>query len=213
MNSKSILREIAAEEADFDSFACMAIEDASLRALVIDQMLTNPDIMVYYHCYYVIAAASELRPDLFYPHWQSFAGLLDHKNSYHRVFGLVLLATLAPSDEANLFKGVAKKYFSHINDEKLSTAQCCVRNCLKILRRYPKYRAPVLARLYNLEQHCSFSRKQIELLKWDVLAIVDALYPELEDQECARAFIRACAGSPSPKTKKKASELAHRYLG
>jgi len=62
--------------------------------------------MVYYHSYYIIARASEISPELFYEYWDDFATLLNHENSYHRDFGLSLIANLTKIDKINKFSNI-----------------------------------------------------------------------------------------------------------
>ncbi len=198
---------------NIDDFVTQVIQDKGLRDEVVCQLVTNSYIMVYYHCYYIVDKASQQRPDLFYPYWNLIAALLGHSNSYHRDIALTIVANLIPVDTQNLFSGIFEDYIRHINDEKFMTGHCCLRNLIKITRFKPEIRDHVLDILLSIDQRCDYPEKQKELLKYDVLEMVDGLYAgmaEKEREKIAR-FIRTAAGSISPKTRKKAKELVAKF--
>lgn len=211
MNKNELLQEISRQDADISGLIEWAIQDQEIRDEVLTQMLTHPHIMVYYHSFYVIAGASERRPDLFYPYWQRIVPLLAHPNSYHRDFALTILANLTRVDRQNLFPAIFNDYFAHVQDEKMMTAQCCIRNSLKILRNKPDLGEQILALLLDIDRWCPYPEKQKELLKADILEIVDESYGTVGDTNLLQIFIRANMHSRSPKTRRKAKELAEKY--
>jgi len=207
MSHDEVIRTIADKDFQVVSFVPEIIHDASLRAEVVRQMIANPEIMVYYHCFYVIDAASRENPVLFYGFWSDLAKLLKHANSYKREFGLTLLANLIRVDEKNLFSGAAMEYFALLNDVKFMTGLCCLRNCQKILACRPDYILILLPRLMDLDHSTSYNDKQKELMKCDVLELLDERYETIKDEKGVSEFIRACVSSASPKTRNKAKEM------
>ena len=103
MNTEDMIERIAEKDFDVDEFVHLAIWDGKAREEIVFQMITNPDIMVYYHCYYVISKASRKKPDLFDQYWGQIAGLLSHKNSYHRNFCLDIIGNLTMVDHEGRF--------------------------------------------------------------------------------------------------------------
>ena len=94
MSTDELIRQISVKDVDVDRLVQLVIDDDHIRDEIVKQMLTHSWIMMYYHCYYVVAKASERRPELFYGYWPEIARLLDHENSYHRDFALTILANL-----------------------------------------------------------------------------------------------------------------------
>lgn len=82
MNKSELLARVSDKNVNIDGLADSVIKDPGLKEELVNQLLTNPKIMVYYHCYYILNKASQDRPELFYQYWDRFASLLDHKNSY-----------------------------------------------------------------------------------------------------------------------------------
>jgi hypothetical protein len=206
-----LIREISDKDIDVSKFARMVMDDPEMRNEIVHLMLNHQKIMVYYHSYYVISQASESQPQLFYKYWDDFSLLLDHPNSYHRDFGLVLLANLTSVDRENRFLLLFEKYFDHVNDEKFMTAQCCIQNSEKILLNKWELREDIFPILLDTDSRCDFPEKQKELLKSYVIEVFDKFYPKMDNKEEINRFITAQLNSISPKTKKKAKEFVIKY--
>lgn len=211
MNTTQLIQEISVKDFDIDKFVQLAISDKHIRDEIIRQLMTHPDIMVYYHCYNVISKASQKKPELFYDYWHAIASLLKHQNSYHRDIALTIVANLTRVDRKNLFSKIYHDYFEHIHDIKFMTGQCCVKNSIKILNNKHELKDRIIALLLDIDNQCTYPEKQKELLKSDVLEILDQIYEEVGNKKGVNEFIKACAISISPKTKCKARKLVKKY--
>jgi len=207
METTDLIRRISEQDADINAFVHLALEDPELRAEIVHLMMTHPNIMVYYHCYYVLDQASLQNPGMFYEYWDELVPLLKHPNSYHRDFALTILANLTAVDVDNRFVLIADEYLSHLWDAKFMTAQCMVRNCLKIARNKPELANRIINLLLDMESQTTFPTKQKELMKADVLDMLVQLRREGREFQGAEEFIRLCSGSISPKTRKMAKEM------
>jgi len=206
MDTAELIDKISAKDADIGRFVQLALDDARIRDEIMHQMLTHPHIMVYYHCFYVVSKASQIKPKLFYPYWDEIAALLHYKNSYHRDFALTILANLTLVDDEERFSQLFDAYFEHINDEKFMTGQCCIQNSRKILEHKPELQKPILARLLDMDKLCTYTGKQKAVLKCDVLDVLEGIYPRVRSKQ-VDDFIRSGVYSISPKTKRKAKAL------
>ncbi len=91
------------------------------------------------------------------------------------------------------------------------TGQCCVRNSLKILRHKPELKNQIIDLLLDVDHQCSYPEKQKELLKSDILEILDEVYADVHGKQEVEAFIKKAASSISPKTRAKAKKLIRKY--
>jgi hypothetical protein len=211
MNATELTQEISVKDVNVDKFVQLAISDDHTRGEIMNQLMTNPDIMVYYHCYYVVSKASAERPELFYQYWPEITSLLKHKNSYHRDIALTIIANLTQVDRDNLFSKIYPDYFEHINDSKFMTGQCCIRNSIKIIKHKPELQNKIVSLLLDVDNQCTYPEKQKELLKSDILEILDDVYEKVSDIKGVNEFIKDGISSISPKTKHKAQQLAEKY--
>lgn len=211
MDHNDLISEISDKNVDVDKFAEIVIQEESIRQELIDQMLNNKHIMIYYHSYNILAKASELKPELFYRYWDDFASLLNHENSYHRDFGLTLTANLTKVDTENKFSSVFEDYFKCINDAKFMTARHCIQNISSILANKIELEEDIINKLLDIDNLCHFPTKQKALLKSDVIEIFDKYYTHIINKNMINEFVKAEISSISPKTKKKARELILKY--
>ena len=211
MTKNDLISEISDKNVDVDKFAEIVINEDSIRQEIINQMLNNKHIMVYYHSYNILSKASELKPELFYRYWDDFASLLNHENSYHRDFGLTLIANLTQVDTENKFASVSEDYFKRINDTKFMTARHCIQNTTKILANKSELKEDILNILLNIDKLCNFPGKQKALLKSDVIDVFDEFYREINNKEMINKFVKVELNSISPKTKKRAREFILKY--
>jgi hypothetical protein len=201
------LSEIAKRDFDLPLFVVEVLHDKAVRDEVVKQMVYNPDIMVYYHCFYILETASLKQPSLFYPYWPEFSALLNHSNSYHRDFALILLATLAAVDAENHFMEIEKKYISLINDKKFMTALCCLHNLARIVRARPDLLPSVVMQLLRHEKTSPYTPKQEALFNAGILSLVRQGYLAKTIPPAVVAFIESQLASLSPKTRKQAKDL------
>lgn len=211
MDINELINNISEMDADIDEFVRMAINDPPVRDEIVQQLLTHPHIMVYFHCGEVVAKASQESPDLFYPYWAAITLLLKHKNSYHRDFALTILANLTAVDKQDRFTGIFDDYFEHLNDKKFLTAMYCVQSSQKIIQHKSALRDRIIELLLDIDRRCDYPEKQKALLKCAVLEIIDEVYNSAQHKTNLEAFIKAQVNSPSPKTRKKAKELIVKY--
>lgn len=213
MIDNTFIEEIKIKDLDIAAIADKIIADKEYRDRVVLYLMTYKEIMVYYNSYYVLAHASEIKPELFYEYWDEFASLLNHKNSYHRDIGMTLIANLTAVDVNNRFDIIFDEYVKCIDDEKFMTAQCCVRNLKKVLKHREDLIEKISEMVLNIEHITSYSEKQTELLKYDILEIFDSIYDKVAVDHKSRIdiFIRDCMDSISPKTKKMAKRLKKKY--
>lgn len=203
----SLLDEIKKKDVDIEIIAKKIIKDTGCRNEVVKQLMTNKDIMVYYHSYYILSRASEINPQLFYMYWDDFVTLLDNNNSYKRDIGMTMIANLIIVDIDKKFDNIFDEYINCINDEKFMIAQCCVKNLKRIIQQREDLIGEVVQILLRIDDITSYPQKQKELLKYDVLDIFDIVYEKVEDRNNIQLFIENCLESISPKTRKMAKKL------
>jgi hypothetical protein len=206
-----LMKQVSRQDYDLSRFASTAIEDVEMRELFIHMMLTDPHIMVYDHCFSIIKKACEESPQLFYPHWQEFVSLLSHSNSYHRYFGLILISLLAGVDTNNYLDSILPNFLSHTRDKKFMTAACCVKSCYRIIQARPDLGKVILDSLFEQDASTPYSESQADLIKADILAVVEVVHPDnLPDEKIAHWIVAASTCS-SPKSRRAAKDLMQKY--
>ncbi len=201
--------EVAKKDFDRNGIVKRILENEEARDCIISLLRNDHNIMVYYHCYYILQDATSIEPKKFMKYWSTFSELLKHKNSYHRDIATTLLANIISADVNNGFDEIISDYLRIAYDEKYMTGACCVRNLGKILCTRNDKTEYVFNFLIKHEEHSKYSEKQEELLKCEIVAIFDQIFERLsmENKERAAMFIRRCSKSISPKTRKISNEI------
>ena len=207
MPTDPFLQKIAEKDFDLKFFVEKTQQDKAVLDEIVAQMINNPDIMVYYHCFYVLEEAILRKPQLFYPYWTEISVLLDHPNSYHRDFALTLLAGLISVDVDKRFDQIMDKYFSLLNDQKFMTALCCLRCLEKIVYTRPDLLTRVMTLLMQHKKNSFYSPKQEALFNADVLLLIKENFSKETIPPVLLTFIKRQQASLSPKTRKLAITL------
>ncbi len=211
VSKDNLILKVSDKNINIPEFVEIVLIDSEMRDTIVNLMLNNRNIMVYYNSYYIISQASELKPELFYKYWDDFLLLLNHQNSYHRDFALILLANLTRADKENKFSLIFDEYFSHINDKKFMTSRQCIQNAGKILGNKTELRGNIINILLDIDARCDFPEKQKALLKSDVIDLFDKFYMHTNDKKRINQFVKLELDSISPKTKKKAKYFVKKY--
>lgn len=200
----SFFQKIANKDFDLFFFVEKTMQDKAVRDEIVIQMINNPDIMVYYHCFYVLEEAISRQPELFYPYWTEISNLLEHPNSYHRDFALTLLAGLISADSVKRFDEIKDKYLSLLNDQKFMTALCCLRGLGQIVSSKPDLLPGVMTLLMQHQNATVYQPRQEALFNADVLLLIQQNYLTKTIPPALLAFIEKQQTSQSPKTQRMA---------
>lgn len=172
MVEKEFLKIVSKTNAEIDSMIRLAIEDNDFRDLVVDHLIHNPSINTYYHSFLIIDAASKSNPELFYRYWNQFEKLFESDNSYHRNYGLIIIANLIVRDKGRRFEDLFKTYYKQLNDEKITTQKYCITNSRKIIEACPAMAHKIIAQIINSLKTNSYSEKHFHLLASEFFSLL-----------------------------------------
>jgi hypothetical protein len=151
----------------------------------------------------VLYQISEAQPQILYPEWDYFVGLLDSKNAFHRAVAVRLLANLTSADEERRFEELIDRYFDLLDDDKVMVARYLAQQAGKIVAAKPHLQPQITQELLGVDNtHHNQSRK--DLLKGDVIQAFDEFLAETDDRESILTFVQAQLECSSPKTRKAA---------
>lgn len=208
--NEELARQISQNNIDIDYFVNIILKDKQLRNEIVDIIINHPK--AYYYGYIILDKATELNPKLFYKYWDEFAKLLNHKNTYHRQIGIVILSNLSKVDKDDNFSKIIDNYLKCLYDKKIHIGVYTTKYLKEIIKNKPQYREKIINELLHHREETPYSQKQEALLEYGILEIFENIYNEIEKKENINAFIIDKQESISPKTKKKSKEMI-RKLG
>ena len=197
------------EGASLDQVVQLAVADGAVLQRVLNGVVSK-DETVRYNCYKVLTEIAESQPRVLDPAWDTFVGLLDSRNAFHRATGVNLIAILAAADPEGRFERIFDRYFDLLSDDKVMVARYLARSAGRIARAKPHLQARIVDRLLGIDQ---IEHKHKDLIKADVIASFGEFFEGSPDQERMRAFVKQQVDSSSPKTWKAARQFLDRYGG
>jgi hypothetical protein len=187
----------------------LALSDRQAMDQILAGIVAKDDVYRY-NCFQVLYRLSEKHPEVLYPKWDYFVGLLDSDNSYHRSTAGQLLANLTRADTEGRFEAIFDRVFALLDDDKIVPARQFAQHVGRIARAKPDLQARITERLLAVnETHHTESRK--DLLKGDVIAAFDKFFANSPDQERILEFVERQLTCSSPSTRKAAQAFLRQH--
>jgi hypothetical protein len=200
----NIIPELDKKDVDVASLTKRVLEDIGVLPELLDGILAKKDF-IRFNSFKVLLFISEEHPEVLYPRWGFFSGLLDSDNSYQQYIAIYLITNLTRVDDSARLEGIFDKLYSILDGEGTITAAHLARNSGKIARAKPELRAKITERLLNIDRN--HRGKQKELIKGHAIEAFDEYFEEAENQPEILEFVRKQLQSQSPKTRKLAREF------
>ncbi len=204
--------EIARFDFNREGIVSKILNNDNDRDLIVNWVITDSNIMVYYQCFYVLQDATKSEPKLFIKYWDDFFNLTNHKNSYHRDIGYTIISNIIFADSNNRFDSISDKYLDGIYDRKFKTAVSCISNLKKIVEVRNDLAGFVFDNLIEHDKSSIFPLKQEEYIFGEIAKVFDSILDllELEKSNEAVKYIYNNAKSKSPKTRTICKEILKR---
>lgn len=109
-----------------------------------------------------------------YPYFDLFLELIQEKNSYLRIRGLLLFAANAKWDREGKVEENLERYLMHLEDEKPIVARKCIHALPQIVRVKPELRGRVRDALQKAGQ-AGYAESMAPLVQKDIAAVLEEI--------------------------------------
>jgi hypothetical protein len=162
---------------------------------------------VKYGCAKALRLISEQRPDVLYPHFGFFAGLLDHQNKIFQWDAAFVLSQLVRADAQDEFAAIFEKYFAPISGPVMISAANAIQGGARVARAKPRLADRIAAEILKV----SCARYQTPecrnvAIGHAIVALGDML-PLLSNAAPVVRFVRKQTRNRRPATRKKAERF------
>lgn len=205
----SVWSDVSEKGVTVESVAAKALKDAKLLSELLER-LTSKEDEVRHNSFRALLIISEEHPEVLYPHWGYFSGLLSSENSYHRYIAVYMIANLTRVDTENKFEGISNGYLNLLNDKSVMVAGHLAVNLGKIVKAKPNLQMKITKMLLDIDKTYPRPDRR-DLIKGSVIEALDQYFAEAKDQERIIEFVKEQLESTSPKTRKKAKEFLKRW--
>jgi hypothetical protein len=187
---------------DVNKLAQDALSDENLLKELLSGVKSK-DNSIRSNSFRVLQLISEEEPSFLYSEWDYFQEMLISANNYHKYIAIYILANLTSADEENKFDDIYDDYYGILGGEKVMTASHVAVNSPTIIKNKPELESKIVETLLDIDT--IHQGKQKELVKAYVIEALRKIYPDAEDKDRIREFVKSQLESSSPKTRDLAS--------
>jgi hypothetical protein len=167
---------------------------------------------VKYSCAKALRMVSEQRPDLLYPHFDFFVGLLNHENRIFQWEASFVLSQLARVDTEDRITGIFDKYFSPIPGPVMITAANVIQGGARIGRAKPHLADRIAAEVLKVAKARYQTTECRNVAIGHGILALGELLPLLSDPAPVVHFVRRQLKNSRPATRKKAEQFIKSHL-
>ena len=194
MTNPNILEELAVKGADVGSLAERLIAKSAQIPQLVDALQSEKSAKKFSY-EKILRFVSEKRPDLIYPYFDFFAGLLDSENNFLKWGAIMTVANLAAADAEKKFDSIFRKYFDPISGPTMITAANIIGSSVAIAQAKPALANAIAEEIlkvekakYKLEGVLSPECRNVAI--GHAIDSLDKLYGRIENKSKVAAFIK-----------------------
>ena len=113
--------------------------------------ISSPIPRVKFDCAKTLSILSDRRPEMLYPEFEFFAGLLDSDNKIIKWNAIDVLANLTRVDDKERFEKLFSKYYGFLTDDVMISAAHVIDNSGRIARAKPQLAGKITDELLKAE--------------------------------------------------------------
>jgi hypothetical protein len=188
-----------------DNLASKAVSDSKALNALLQEVLSKKE-SARHTSFKALLSISEERPEVLYPKWDFFAGLIGSKNTSFKYIAIYIMANLTKIDRENRFEKIFDKYYGLLDDDSVIPAAHLAGNSGKIALAKPQLQNRITNKLLNIDKtHHAPGRK--ELIKGYAIEAFGEYFAEAKDKKAILEFVEKQLKSKSPRTKKTAQQF------
>lgn len=164
----------------------------------------------------VLRLTAERRPDLVYPWFDVFAGMLDCDNSFLKWGAILTIGYLAGADAAGRFEAIFARYYAPVPGPAMITAANVIGSSARIARAKPHLIEPITAEILKVEKGKYFRKGRLSpecrnVVIGHALDTLEALFDRIADKPPVLRFVRRQLENPRQPVAKKAARFLAAY--
>jgi hypothetical protein len=160
-----------------------------------------------YGCAKALRLLSEEHPEALYPHFDFFAGLLDHPNKIFQWEAIFVLSQLARVDAADKFSGIFGRYFAPIRGPVMITAANVIGGGARIALARPRLADRICSEILKVSKAQYKTAECRNIAIGHAILALGEILGLLRDPAPAIKFVQGQIENSRPATRKKAEKF------
>ena len=211
MAKVNILEQFSQKKPDIQSIVESLIKRPGDIAEVVEA-LTVEKRAVKFAYEKTLRLVSERRPELIYPYFEVFVGLLDSENSFLKWGAIMTIGNLAAVDSDNRFEVVFKKYYAPISGPTMVTAANIIGSSAKIALAKPELTRSITKEMLKVEKaryqrHGKLSPECRNVALGHAVDSFEKFFGQIEDKAAVIAFVKRQLKTRENKSQKRPRDL------
>ena len=208
----NIVDEISKQGSDKEKLAKEVIESPELIPQLLEG-LNNSKGSIRLGCEKILRLISEQQPKLIYPHFDTFAKMLDSENNILKWGAIITISNLVSVDTNGEFEKIFEKYFSSITDKTMITAANVIKNAWKIALAKPESADNITQEILKAEKASYENKGQLSpecnnIVCGHAIDSFDKFYDKIGDKKPVVGFVKRQLNN----TRKPVSTKAEKFL-
>jgi len=210
MITSGLIQEISQKETDKDEIADRVISNPELIPEIIEG-LSDKKARTKYGCAKVLRLLSEKKPEVLYPRFDFFVGLLDSDNTFLKWDAIHVLGNLAAADSEGKFEKILDRYLAPIPGPVLITAANVIGGAAKIALAKPALTEKITGELLKVEKARYQTDECRNVALGQTIDSFDRFFAQIEDREPVIALAQRQLKNTRNSTRKRAEKFLKKW--
>jgi hypothetical protein len=210
VKAEALYQKLADRELSPVEAATLALRKSDLVPLLVEGM-GQKKAEVKYGSAKALRIIADENPDLLYPHFATFAGMLEHANKIFQWEAIYVLAGLAGVDEDKKIDAILPAYFARIEGPNMITAANIAGGAAQIAAARPDLASRVSSQLLRAEKGRYESNECYEVVCGALLKSFSKMYKWVGDPNPIVAFAERHKSSSRNSTRRAAEALIAKH--
>jgi hypothetical protein len=215
MAKGSVVEQLGHKGADIDALVDRVIENPDEIVGLVEALKVEKRAIKFSY-EKVLRLVSERRPELVYPYFNFFVGLLDSDNSFLKWGAIMTVANLAAVDAENRFETIFTKYYAPIPGPVMITAANIIGSSAKIALAKPELTGRIVREILKVEKG-KYESKGAPSPECRNVAIGHAIdsfeqfFEQIDDEAAVVAFVKRQLKNNRKAVVKKAERVLRKH--
>lgn len=173
--------------------------------------ITEEDARIKYGCNNTLLIIGEKNPELLYPHFDIFKGLLNSENKFIKWTAILILANLTKSDKEKKFDDIIDSYFSEITGPIMITAANIIKGAAIIAKAKPYLTERITDELLKIKSAKYQTDECHNIVLGHMISSFDSFFKQVKNKTEVINLVKKQINNPRKATKNKAEKFIKKW--
>lgn len=215
MAKGNILEQLGQKQVDIEAIVNLVIKKPEEIAELVEALKVEKRAVKFSY-EKVLRLVSERRPELVYPYFDVFVGLLDSDNSFLKWGAIITIGNLTVVDKEKKFEIIFRKYYAPISGPPMITAANIIGSSAKIALLKPELIQRITREILKVEKAKYQSRGKPSpecrnVAIGHAIDSFDKFFEQIDDKKTVLTFVKRQLKNPRKPVVKKAERFMRKH--